>query len=461
MTIHCPQTTAPLLVGALLFLMLPCRGARATAPETPSMTTSAAALTPELYRSLADETDQNLRQQVLMPWFPRAIDKAHGGFYETFNEDWKRPDGDPNTKSIVYQSRLTWVAAKAALRYPNQSKTYREAALQGLVFLSAKLWDETKGGFYWNVSETGEPGRNGEKHAYGIAFAIYAASAVYEATHDARALDLAKRAFAWLETHAHDSKNGGYYEALNRDGNPILTIPATPNAVTSDPIGMRYGYKSMNGHIHLLEALTALYEIWPDAGLKTRLEEMLTVVRDKVAVEPGCLNLFFTPEWRPIPGHDSFGHDVETAYLITETSAALHRPDDTKTWSVARKLVDHALEFGWDEKNGGFYDAGSAFGTATVTDKIWWTQAEGLNALLLMHVRYGKETPRYGATFLKQWDFITRRQIDYHNSGWLTQVSADGAPIPGQVKSDAWKDPYHQGRALMNVSETLKKLAAK
>jgi mannobiose 2-epimerase len=420
---------------------------------------TAPSLTPSLYKSLAEETNQNLRQHVLAPWYPKALDKTNGGFFETYDEQWKRPADAANTKSVVYQSRLTWVAAQAARRYPKEAEAYRAAALHGLAILTDKLWDRDKGGFYWSVSETGRPDRNGEKHAYGNAFAIYAASAVYETTQDARALDLAKRAYAWLETHAHDAKNGGYYEALNRDGKPILTLPTAPDAPETDPIGMRYGYKSMNGHIHLLEAFTALYEVWPDAGLRARLEEMLSVVRDRVAVDPGCLNLFFTPQWRPLPDHDSFGHDVETAYLITETSAALGRPNDAKTWSMARKLVDHALEVGWDEKNGGFYDAGPAFGTATVTDKVWWTQAEGLNALLMMHAHYGKETPRYGAAFLKQWEFITRHQIDTRNTGWLSSVSADGAPVPGQVKSDAWKDPYHQGRALMNVSERLRELA--
>ena len=452
----CPYFAA--FLTAVVLLPLAPQAAEAALPELPPIS-AAKALSPNLYPLLAGEMDRNLLEQVLSPWFPRAIDKEHGGFYEAFDEQWKRPAGDPNVKSIVYQSRLTWVAAKASERYPEQAATYRAAAQHGLQCLSEKLWDRNKGGFYWSVSETSEPNRSGEKHVYGISFAIYAASAVYDATRDPKALDLAKRAYAWLETHAHDAKNGGYYEALDRNGKPILMTPTTPTTPTSDPIGTHYGYKSMNSHIHLLEAFTALYELWPDAGLKTRLEEMLIVVRDKVAVDPGCLNLFFTPQWRPIPDHDSFGHDVETAYLITETSAVLGRPNDAKTWTVARKLVDHALEFGWDEKNGGFYDAGPAFGAATVTEKVWWTQAEGLNALLLMHTRYGRATPRYGAAFLKQWAFIQAHQIDPVNKGWRSSVSADGVPVPGQVKSDAWKDPYHQGRALLNVSETLRKSA--
>ncbi len=144
----------------------------------------------------------------------------------------------------------------------------------------------------------------------------------------------------------------------------------------------------MNSHIHLLEAITALYRIWPDPLVEKRLRELFLVVRDKIAVEPGCLNLFFTPDWCPVPEHDSFGHDVETAYLLLEAAERSKEPDDAKTLTVARCLVDHALQWGWDERLGGFYDRGAAFAPACGREKIWWTQAEGLNALLLMHARF-------------------------------------------------------------------------
>ena len=55
--------------------------------------------------------------------------------------------------------------------------------------------------------------------------------------------------------------------------------------------GFPIGYKSMNTHIHVLEALTALARVWRDPLVRTRLEETLVIVRDKIAVEPGCLNL--------------------------------------------------------------------------------------------------------------------------------------------------------------------------
>jgi mannobiose 2-epimerase len=146
------------------------------------------------------------------------------------------------------------------------------------------------------------------------------------------------------------------------------------------------------------------------------------------------LNLFFTPDWRAVPDHDSFGHDVETAYLLAEAAHALGIPDDAKTWAVARRLVDHALDYGWDRGHGGFYDTGTAFGAPVNRDKIWWTQAEGLNALLLLHERFGRETPRYGEAFRRQWEFIQNHQIDKRHGGWYPTVRHDGTPISGQAK---------------------------
>ena len=415
--------------------------------------------TPATYRHLADETETSLRQNVLAKWFPQSVDTTRGGFHQYYHADWTPAPGDD--KSIVYQARLTWTAAQAALRYPAEAETYCADVRHGLTFLADTLWDKQSGGFYWAVGATGQPDtdRKDEKHVYGVSFGLYAACAAFEATKDARALDLAKRAFQWLETNAHDGKNKGYYEALTRDNKLVLASSASPSNAPSDPIGTHYGYKSMNTHIHLLEAFTALYEIWPNAKVRTRLEELFLLVRDRIAVAPGCLNLFFTPDWRPIPDHDSFGHDVETAYLLVEAAGVLGKPDDKKTWDVARSIVDHALEYGWDKTNGGFYDSGTAFGTPSVTDKIWWVEAEGLNALLLMHERYGRETPRYWEMFCRQWAFIRRHQIDPAHGGWFPTVREDNAPIPDQNKSDAWTESYHQGRALLNVSAGLRRLA--
>ena len=442
-----------LVLASAAVLALPAARAADPSPlPTPPPATAAT------YRALAEETETNLQKQVLVQWFPRAVDPA-GGFYQNYSEDWVRGPGNP--KSIVYQARLTWLAAQEAQRSPAQNAAYGGYAKHGLDFLAAKMWDAQNGGFYWELGDDGTPTRNGEKHLYGNAFAIYALAGVYAATKDPRALDLAKQAYAWLNAQAYDKAHGGYYEALTRTGTPILA--PTADGGTNDEIGTRYGCKTMNSHIHLLEALSALYTVWPDKGLHSRLEEMFALVRDKVAVEQvGCLNYLFLTDWTPLPDHDSYGHDIETAYLLTEASAALGRPNDARTWTLARRLVDHTLDFGWDKVNGGVYDSGEVYGgTPYTTDKIWWVEAEGLNALLLMHTHFGTEDPRYWAAFSQQWDFIQKRQIDYRTGGWYPAVQENGATIPGRAKSDGWTECYHQGRALINVTADLRALAAK
>lgn len=452
--IRCRSSHLVVLVALVCTLDCVIDNAAAAAPAASTKATILAP-SPANYRALAQQVNHSLIRDDLEKWFPASVDRTRGGFHQNYADDWKRNAGDE--RSIVYQSRLTWLAAQAAQRFPARKKRYIEYSNHGTNFLRNRMWDKQFGGFYWELNGAGKAERNGEKHAYGNAFAIYALCANYRATRDRRSLVLARRSFRWLECHSHDAQNGGYYEALSRSGKPLL-VPSI--ATPSDFIGTRYGFKSMNTHIHLLEAFSALYQVAPSPLVRRRLQEVFDLVRDKINVPSvGVMNQFFTPDWRAVPDADSFGHDIETAYLLVEVSEALGKPNDARTWSDARRLVDHTLDFGFDTTRGGFYDAGSAFGAATKTDKVWWTQAEGLNSLLLMHERFGRQTPRYWNAFVKQWNFIHQYQIDATNGGWRQSVSSEGNIIPNQIKSDKWTEGYHQGRALLNVSATLVRLA--
>ncbi len=440
-----------------LYSLILCVGLIMGTLALPEIAEAQSTPTHENYLRLADEVHANLNQQIVGKWFPAALDKEHGGYQQNFGEDWaKIPDSE---RSIVYQSRLIWMASQMIAHNAAQAETYRTAARHGFDYLAGTMQDRDQGGFFWAVDMQGKPNtpRKDEKHVYGISFALYASCAYYHATQDQRALDLAKQTFQWLGAHAHDAKNGGYFEAFTRSGKPLMT-PPNKNAV-SDAIGTHYGYKSMNSHIHLLEAFTALYQVWHDPLVKQRLEELFLIVRDKIAVAPGCLNLFFTPDWKPIPEYDSFGHDIETAYLLTEAAEVLGKPNDPKAWQVARSLVDHALDYGWDVKEGGFYDSGVTFGTPAKKEKVWWVQAEGINALLWMHRKYGKETPRYWDAFVKQWEFIRTKQVDAKYGGWYPQIEPGGEPTKNRQKSDGWTECYHQGRAMLEVESVLRGLA--
>jgi mannose/cellobiose epimerase-like protein (N-acyl-D-glucosamine 2-epimerase family) len=414
--------------------------------------------TKENYLRLAKEVNTLLQQDVLDAWYPRSIDNQNGGFHSDYGSGWQptRSEG----KFSVFQGRMAWLAATVAMRRPEMKDQYLPIAGHGLKFLNDVLWDKQDGGFFWGLDDQGQinPRFTDGKEMYGESFGLYGAAAVYEATHDPKALELAQKSFRWIDEHAHDSKNGGYYEWLKRDGTPVM---AEPDAVVGqqNPVGGFWiGYKSMNTHIHLLESITQLYEAWPDNTVRQRLEEMLSVVRDKICVQPGAMNLFFTNDWRPIPDHDSYGHDIETAALMLDAENALGHGHDPRTVRMAKMLVDHSLAHGWDKDLGGFYEEGTTFGPAESKAKVWWVEMEGLNSLLLMHEAYGKQTDVYFKAFQRQLQFIQDYQVDTRHHGIYSSVLPDGKPVDSG-KGNIWKGGYHDGRAFLNVSDRLRRLA--
>ena len=429
----------------------------ASAQQTPSPSiASAVHPTRETYLKLASEVDGALHNEVLNVWFPRSVDREHGGFHSHYARNWAEEPSDG--KFSVFQGRMTWVASQVVLREPALKDQFLPIVHHGLDFLNDVMWDKQDGGFFWGLDDAGKitPEFTDAKDLYGIGFCIYGAAAAYKATHDPKALALAKEGFLWVDGHAHDSSNGGYFELLSRNGKPVA--PKVPNGqLEPGPIGP-VNYKSMNTHIHLLEAFTQLYRVWPDPKVRARVEELLAIVRDKICVEPGVMNLYFTNAWQAIPDHDSYGHDVETAYLMLESDEALHRDASPKTEQMARMLVDHALAYGWDNANGGFFREGTTFGKPEDTAKEWWVQVEGLNALLLMHQRYGKQDGRYFQRFLEQWAFIQKHTVDNEYHGLCNLTNAEGTPMT-QDKGSIWKAAYHDGRAFWNVRDRLNKLA--
>lgn len=410
-------------------------------------------------RKIAEEIVQHLQQELLEVWYPQSIDKQFGGFLSTFTYDFK-PTGAQD-KMIVTQARHTWTNSKAAGHYPD-IKIFKDGARHGFLFLKNVMWDKTYGGFYQLVDRQGKVKGGDNKTAYGNAFAIYALAAYYEQSKDTAALRLAKDAFMWLEKHSHDPVHKGYFQHLQRNGTPIPRTSSTPSQ--SD-----IGYKDQNSSIHLLEAFTDLYHIWGDPLVRQRLSELLGLIRDKIVTPAGHMTLFFQPDWTPVSfadsseasilrhrylDHVSFGHDVETAFLLLEASAAL-RDENPRTLVVAKKMVDHALENGWDDSTGGFYNEGYYFKNKpgiTITDnsKNWWTQAESMNTLLFIAGIYEEDGEKYYQKFKQLWEYNKKYMIDHEHGDWYEEGLDRDPQRKTALKGHIWKATYHQYRALNN-----------
>lgn len=411
---------------------------------------------------IAAEMDESVTSSLLNKWYPQSLDSLYGGFLSTYSFDFK-PVGVQD-KFIVTQSRHIWSTAKAAALYPGKTY-YISCAKNGFHFLRDKMWDKVYGGFYNLVSRQGENKSNPAvpKDAYGNAFAIYALSAYYKASGDTGALALAKQTFLWLEKYSHDPICKGYYQHLKRDGTKVMRDATMPSTAET-------GYKDQNSSIHLLEAFTELYGVWPDELLRRRLEEMLYLVRDKISDRKGYLHLFFTANWEPVSfrdsaeavilkhknlDHVSFGHDIETAYLMLEASHALGVKNDTATLMAGKKMLDHALLNGWDNSIGGFYNEGYYFKNQDsikiiFDSKNWWAQAEGMNTLLLMAGYFPNDTMRYFDKFKQQWDYIKTYLVDQVNGDWYEEGLDKEPQRKTALKGHIWKGTYHNFRALSN-----------
>jgi cellobiose epimerase len=419
----------------------------------------------------------NYLEHLLCPlliekFYPLIIDKEYGGFLCNISEDWKFID--PQDKMIVTQARHTWTPSKILVFFPD-SKIFLEVVEHGCNYLMNTMWDKEYGGFYtMRNPKGGLSGFRGyfeEKRTYGNAFAVYALSAAYQLTKRNDLLDFAIKGFNWIEQHAHDPVDGGYFQFLTRQGKPFGKYEIE-NTKSSDAVEAKY--KDQNSSIHLLEAYTELYNVWKDEKLKDRLNELLVLIRDTITTQKGYMNLFFDNKWNPVSfrnsskeerennyglDHVSFGHDYETAFLLLEASYTLGLKNDITTLQVAKKMVDHAIENGFDEEAGGFYEAGYYFCenekcSIINSSKNWWSQAEGLNSLLMMSKIFPEEI-KYYEHFLKQLDYVDKYFVDHKRGGWYEYGLDKNPESIHSLKGTIWKACYHEGRSLMNCIKML------
>lgn len=412
---------------------------------------------------------ENALQQLVKAWYPITIDRINGGFWTDFDYRWNR-EGKQH-KMLVSQARHVWTASTLAQFYNDAQ--YLNIAEHGYRFLRDHMWDKENGGFYTLLGIEGDSLQllsNG-KSTYGNSFAIYGLAAYYNVSRDTAALNLAQKTFYWLEEKAHDSIYKGYFDVLQQDGSWLVHVAQNDNNYDNYA---RKDWKDQNSSIHLLESFTALYAVWPDPLLKVRLQELMLLVRDTITTEKGFLTLHLQRDWTPVSlkdstpefrkqhfylDHVSFGHDIETAFLLLEASHALGIEKDTVTKVKAKKMVDHALAHGWDGENGGFYDGGYYYEPTICTlenrAKVWWTQAEGLNSLLLMAKLYPNETGYYDQ-FKKQWNYINTYMIDPINGGWYHEGLDTNPQAQYDAKAHVWKANYHNVRSLINVIQMLK-----
>jgi len=390
----------------------------------------------ETMESLRDALRDELDRNILGFWVARAVDEQRGGFIGRMSNTNEIEAEAP--KGLILNTRILWTFS-AAYRVFEETQ-YLDLAQRALAYIEDYFLDREHGGLFWLLDHQGLP-FDDKKRVYGQAFAIYAMAEYHRATGDAEALQLAKSLFTLVETRARDSVHLGYMETYNRDWSIADDLRLSEKDMDVA--------KSMNTHLHLLEAYTNLYRVWKDDLLRQRLAELITIFQTHIIDEKSHhFILFFDEHWHPQSDGISFGHDIEGSWLLTEAADVLGiesvaaRVDEAAV-SMARVTLEEGLE----SDGGLLYEAGPE--GARDTDRHWWPQAEAVVGFLNIY-QLTEERPFLDAA-LKCWDYIQQHLIDSEHGEWYWKISREGIPDMEEPKISEWKGPYHNSRMCFEV----------
>jgi mannobiose 2-epimerase len=389
--------------------------------------------------TLRAELRSELVDRILPYWMHEAIDERQGGFAGLILEN-----GEPHIdapKGCILNARILWTfsAAYAALGGAELLAMVDRAA----VYFAAHFLDHTHGGVFWMVDATGKP-TDERKHVYAQAFAIYALAEHYRVTDDAASLRQAIAIFTLVESHAHDRVFGGYEEAFSRDWIVLDDVRLSDEDVNAP--------KSMNTHLHLLEAYTTLFRVWPDPLLRTRLAELVELFLGTIVGERlgrAHAQQFFLSDWTPVERLVSYGHDIETSWLVLDAADALGDAAQRASAShMALRLAASVLHEGYDAEQGGLFQ-GFVANNALDTDKEWWPQSEAIVGFVNAYSESGNEAYLDAAN--ATWSFVRQFVRDLDGGEWHRRVSRDGRTRIGFEKVGPWKCPYHNARACLEI----------
>lgn len=384
-----------------------------------------------------------LEDNILPFWLEHIFDSKNGGFVGELSNDLAEV-ADAH-KGLVLNTRLLW--AFSAMGAFTKNERCFAAADYAYQLLRKEFWDEHYGGGFWTLDKDGAPAVRLKK-TYGQGFFVYGLAEYYLRSGDISALNLAQTLFHLIETHAFDTEHSGYFEVLEEDWRLCRNQQLSEEDLNAP--------KSMNTHLHLMEAYTHLYSAWQDPLLAKRLRGLIDIFRHKILdAATGHFQLFFDAAWHSRNGHISFGHDIEGSWLLCRAADVLGDPVlQEETAKIAIQITEAVHREGLDSHYGLIY--ASDGNGALNPEAHFWCQAEAvvgfLNAFQL------SKQPHFLESAWKTWQFIENYQVDKEYGEWFWRLDANHRPDRSMPKISEWKCPYHNGRACIETAQRLKAL---
>ncbi|ULQ56597.1 AGE family epimerase/isomerase [Flavihumibacter rivuli] len=375
---------------------------------------------------------QSELDRILGFWAESTIDQQYGGFLGRISYDGKV---DPFAeKSLILNSRVLWAFSKAY--NAGGGSMYLGLAQRSFEFLHQFFLDKQNGGLYWSVNFDGAV-KQTRKQVYGQAFGIYGLAEYYKASGDPRSLTLAKDLFWLLEQHGHDKQFGGYLEAFDREWRMPSDMRLSEKEVNVP--------KTMNTHLHLLEAFANLNEVWDSDLLQERLVELLELF-PKYIIDPANSHqhLFFSHDWNRVPSDISYGHDIEASWLLLDAAEAIGDPVLVEKFRKLSVKITQATTMAMSPEGGLLYESDWTYSNWNA-ERHWWPQVEAMVGYFNAWSLTGEQG--YLDRVFQLWNFVSNYLMDNDKLDWLWGVDASLRPLVNQDRLGFWKCPYHHTRA--------------
>ena len=412
-------------------------------------------------KACLDRTEEYLTGKLIPFWAERIVEPRYGGFQTNYDRDGRRTS--VTEKTLLCQARCLFTLSHA-VRYGFDWEGSREMLAQGVAFLERHFRDRELDGYYWIVAEDGSV-RDDTKVMYGLSFLIYAFAEYALLTGDREAGGEACRIFDLVLRKAADVHHGGFYEHFDREFRLDCVRPDGQC------------HKSLDVHMHLMEAFTALFELTGDHRHRQALTQTTELIFDRMVDPEWRVGIsMFAPSWEPIanqqlgtlwgsdrfdpsgkpPEITSYGHNIELAWLYLHSLDILGTPK-AEGLVRAEPIFRHTAERGVDQEYGGIFVEGWRHGEATETTKEFWQQAEALVGFLDAYQLTGEA--RYWEAFANVHEFVFTKVINWEQGEWFPLLTRDGT-VEWDYMGHNWKICYHTLRGMCEVVKRLRALTA-
>lgn len=402
-------------------------------------------------RTLSCEAYECLTHNILPFWLYNMHDTQKGGWYGQMTGRGKCIEDAP--RSAILYARLLWTFS-AAYRVLSSVDTtnydeYLYAATMTKDYILAHFMDRDYGGTFWSVTADGLP-YDTKKQFYAQGFMLYGFSEYARATGDEEALRVAVQLFDIIESHAWDNEYYGYIEACKRDWQPIEDMRLSAKDENYP--------KSQNTHLHIIEPYTNLLRAGVEI-VSPAISRLIDVFTNHILNPKSYhLDLFFKMDWSRMSTTESYGHDIESSWLLHEAVLVLGNIDlINKVEPIVRK-VSTASEKGLQTDGSLIYE-GKPDGSHFDRDRHWWVQAEAVVGFFNLYQHFGDKTALNKA--LRCWEYIKNNLIDNVHGEWYWSIRHDNSVNLDDDHAGFWKCPYHNGRMCLELIERIDTMLSK